>query len=250
MTASLIRMSAFLLPLVSYGQLADNFNPPKANCCLANAAQTLADQLQDWNQLGRYYADNQRLKAMPADPKRVVFFGDSITDNWKLTQFFPEKPYVNRGIGGQTTAQMLVRIFPDVIDLHPAAVILLAGTNDIARNNGPQTLQMIEENIQAITELAQLHRIQVILCALTPISDYTSRPQTLRRPPADILRLNAWLRDYAARVNARYADYYSAVADVRGFLREGLSEDGLHPNATGYDLMAPVAQRAIDQAVP
>ena len=250
MTASLVRMSAFLLPLACYGQLADNFNPPKANCCLANAAQTLADQLQDWNQLGRYYADNQRLKAIPADPKRVVFLGDSITDGWKLTQSFPEKPYVNRGIGGQTTAQMLVRVFPDVIDLHPAAVILLAGTNDIARNNGPQTLQMIEENIQAITELAQLHRIQVILCALTPISDYTSRPQTLRRPPADILRLNAWLRDYAARVNAIYADYYSAVADARGFLREGLSEDGLHPNARGYDLMAPVAQRAIDQAVP
>src|SRR5438552_15903546 len=202
MTASIVRITMFLLPLVSFGQVADNFSPPKAPCCLAAAAQTLADQLQDWNQLGRYFADNQRLKAMPADLRRVVFFGDSITDNWKLAQFFPDKPYVNRGIGGQITSQMLVRFFPDVIDLHPAAVVILAGTNDIARNNGPETLEMIEENLQAMTELAQLHHIKVILCALTPISDYTSQPRTIRRPPADILRLNAWLRDYAGKVNA------------------------------------------------
>jgi lysophospholipase L1-like esterase len=239
---------ALLLAGPALGQLAVDYSPPKANCCLAATAQSLADQLQDWNQLGRYHADNQALKAQPADPKRVVFLGDSITDGWKLAQFFPGKPYVNRGISGQTTPQMLVRMYPDVIDLKPAALILLAGTNDIARNTGPQTLTMIEENIQAITELAQLHGIKVILCSVTPISDYT-RKQTEHRPPADILALNTWMRDYAARNKAIYADYFAAVVDEKGMLRQGISADGLHPNADGYQLMAPVAEAAIQKAL-
>ncbi len=227
----------------------EEYNPPKANCCLPAAAQNLADQLQDWNQLGRYHADDERLKLLPADPNRVVFLGDSITDGWNLAEYFPGKPYVNRGISGQTTPQMLVRLFPDVIDLKPAALIILAGTNDIARNTGPETLTMIEENFQAMTELAQAHGIKVILCSLTPVSDYTARKQTVRRPPPDILRLNAWLRDYAARANAVFADYYPAVVDEKGMLRDGLSQDGLHPNAKGYALMAPVAQAAIERAL-
>jgi len=152
-------------------QLATDFNPPRANCCLASTAQSLADQLQDWNQLGRYFAANEELKRQPADPKRVVFMGDSITDGWRLAEAFPGKPYVNRGISGQTTAQMLVRMYPDVIALKPAAMVILAGTNDIARNNGMQTLEMIEQNIMAMTELAQGHNIKVLFCALTPISD-------------------------------------------------------------------------------
>ncbi len=230
-------------------QLVEEYNPPKANCCLPAAAQNLADQLQDWNQLGRYHADDERLKLLPADPNRVVFLGDSITDGWNLAEYFPGKPYVNRGISGQTTPQMLVRLFPDVIDLKPAALIILAGTNDIARNTGPETLTMIEENFQAMTELAQAHGIKVILCSLTPVSDYTARKQTVRRPPPDILRLNAWLRDYAARANAVFADYYPAVVDEKGMLRDGLSQDGLHPNAKGYALMAPVAQAAIERAL-
>src|SRR5579884_1880352 len=235
--------------LTARAQLVEEYNPPKANCCLAAAAQNLADQLQDWNQLGRYHADNERLKSLPADPNRVVFLGDSITDGWNLAEYFPGKPYVNRGISGQTTPQMLVRLFPDVIDLKPAALIILAGTNDIARNTGPETLTMIEENFQAMTELAQAHGIKVILCSLTPVSDYTARKQTVRRPPPDILRLNAWLRDYAARANAVFADYYPAVVDAKGMLRDGLSQDGLHPNAKGYALMAPVAQAAIERAL-
>ena len=129
--------------------------------------------MQDWNQLGRYYADNQRLKQLPPEPGRVVFLGDSITDGWKLAQYFPGKPYVNRGISGQTTPQMLVRMFPDVIALKPAALLVYAGTNDIAGNTGPSTLTMIEDNLQAITELAQAHGIKVILCSVTPVSDYT-----------------------------------------------------------------------------
>src|SRR3954452_20467110 len=199
---SLILTGTFLLAAGASGQVVDQFAPARANCCLPAAAKSLADQLQDWNQLGRYYADNQRLKGLPPEAGRVVFMGDSITDFWKLGQFFPGKPYVNRGISGQTTPQMLVRMFPDVIDLKPVAVIILAGTNDIAGNTGPSTLTMIEENLQAMTELAQGHGIKVILCAVMPVSDYTQRKQTVQRPPADILKLNAWMREYAAKVNA------------------------------------------------
>ena len=230
-------------------QLVEDFNPPKAACCLAGTAQTLADQLQDWNQLGRYYAANEALKKVPVPVGRVVFFGDSITDGWKLDQYFPGKPYVNRGIGGQTTAQMLVRMFPDVINLKPAALILLAGTNDIARNNGPQTFDQITQNFQAITELAQLHNIKVILCAVMPVSDYTQRKQIARRPPADILKLNAWLQAYAAKVGAIYCDYYTVTADDKGLLKDGFSGDGLHPNPKGYELMVPVAEAAIRRAL-
>jgi len=244
----LMLAAAFLITAAS-AQLVDEFNPPRGNCCLPGAAQALAGQLQDWDQLGRYHADNLLLRAQPPVPGRVVFLGDSITDIWKLTEQFPGKPYVNRGISGQTTPQMLVRIYPDVIDLKPAVMILLAGTNDIARNTGPATLEMIEENIQAMTELAQLHGIKVILCSVTPISDYARRPMSMGRPPADILKMNVWMKAYAARSGAIYADYFSAIVDDKGMLKEGFSEDGLHPNAKGYALMAPVATAAIAQAL-
>src|SRR6478672_8909321 len=198
----LLLFGALLLSSEASGQLVEQFAPPRANCCLPATAKSLADQLQDWNQLGRYYADNQRLKQLPPEPGRVVFLGDSITDGWKLAQYFPGKPYVNRGISGQTTPQMLVRMFPNVIALKPAALLVYAGTNDIAGNTGPSTLAMIEDNLQAIAELAQAHGIKVILCSVTPISDYTPRKQTLQRPPSDILKLNAWMREYAATAHA------------------------------------------------
>ena len=246
---SLAALAALLAVRAAPCQLVEQFNPPKANCCLQGAAQSLADQLQDWNQIGRYHADDERLKAQPADSHRVVFLGDSITDGWNLAQYFPGKPYVNRGISGQTTPQMLVRMYPDVIDLEPAALIILAGTNDIARNTGPETLTMIEENFRAMTDLAQAHGIKVVLCLLTPVSDYTERKQTERRPPADILKLNAWLKEYGGQVHATVADYYSVTVDDKGMLKEGYSGDGLHPNAKGYELMAPVAEAAIDKAL-
>ncbi|PYU13082.1 MAG: capsular biosynthesis protein [Acidobacteria bacterium] len=268
MSRFLLLISFFSLLLVAVpakAQLVDEFNPQKSNCCLAGMAKSLADQLQDWNQLGRYHAADENLKKQPAEP-RVVFMGDSITDMWKLDQSFPSRPYVNRGISGQTTAQMLVRIYPDVIDLKPAAVVILAGTNDIARNTGPETATMVEENLMAMTELAQKHGIKVILCSLTPISDYAEAPpnadnppppgapgpklvQSARRPPAQILELNTWIKKYAAGVGAVYADYFSAVVDGNGMLKDGLSGDGLHPNKQGYALMAPVAQAAIENAL-
>jgi lysophospholipase L1-like esterase len=205
--------------------------------------------MQDWDQIGRYHADDEKLKAQPAESGRVVFLGDSITDIWKLATFFPGKPYVDRGISGQVTSQMLVRMYPDVIDLKPAAMILLAGTNDIARNNGPESATMIEENIMAMTDLAKAHGIKVILCSVTPIADYGRAKMSEGRPPADILKLNAWMKDYAAKSGVIYADYFSAMVDDKGFLKPGISMDGLHPNQDGFRLMVPVAQAAIDQAL-
>jgi lysophospholipase L1-like esterase len=259
-----------LLSGTGHAQLAEQFGPPRSNCCLANTAKSLADQLQDWNQLGRYHQANQQLKNQPADPKRVVFMGDSITDLWRLDEHFSGRAYVNRGIGGQTTPQMLVRMYPDVIDLKPAIMVLLAGTNDIARNTGPMTAEMIQQNIMAMTELAQHHGIKVVLCSLLPVSDYPFLKQqsgqapppagpgpgaprikmTEGRPPADILKLNAWISDYAVRANALYVDYFTAFADERGWLKEAYSADGLHPNAQGYAVMAPLVAAAIQKALP
>lgn len=252
-------------------QVVEDFNPPRANCCLLNTARSLADQLQDWNQLGRYHQANQQLKQQPVPRDRVVFMGDSITDGWNLAEYFPGQPYVNRGISGQVTSQMLVRMYPDVIDLKPAAMVLLAGTNDIARNNGPVTLTMIEEDIMAMAELAQLHGIKVLLSSVMPISDYPYLRQqgappapvvpggrgapprqkmTDGRPPSDILKLNAWMKEYAARVNATYVDYFGPMVDDRGWLKEALSADGLHPNADGYRIMTSVLTAALQKAMP
>lgn len=242
-------LAAVALPLTVSAQIAEDYNPPRAACCLIGTAQNLVNQLQDWNQLSRYHADDEKLKAQAAEAGRVVFYGDSITDGWKLANFFPSKPYVNRGISGQVTSQMLVRMYPDVIDLKPAAMILLAGTNDIARNNGPQTLAMIEENVMAITELAKVHGIKMILCSIMPIADYGRTKMSEGRPPTDILKVNAWMKDYAAKNGAIYADYFSAMVDDKGFLKPGISMDGLHPNEQGYNLMVPIAQAAIDQAL-
>jgi lysophospholipase L1-like esterase len=260
-------IAAFLSIHGANAQLANDFNPPRSNCCLLNAAKSLADQLEDWNQLGRYHQANEELKRQPADPRRVVFLGDSITDFWKLDEYFPGKPYVNRGISGQTTPQMLVRMYPDVIELQPAAMVLLAGINDVSRNTGPSTAEMIEQNIMAMTELAQRHGIKVILCSLLPVSDYPFLRQqkgdgppvpprdrfprikmTETHPPSDILKLNAWMQEYANRVNAVYADYFMALVDEKGLLKDPDSADGLHPNPDGYKVMAPIAAAAIEKA--
>jgi lysophospholipase L1-like esterase len=264
---------ALLLTGNAQAQLVDEFNAPPSNCCLAGNAKTLADQLQDWNQLGRYRLANEELKKQPAPRGRVVFMGDSITDGWRLQEYFPDKPYVNRGISGQTTPQMLVRMYPDVIELKPAAMVVLAGTNDIARNTGPSTPEMIQQNIMAMTELAQHHNIKVVLCSILPISDYAYLAQqagrgaapaggrgggpgrgmrqkmTEGRPPADILKLNAWMKDYAQRVNATYVDYFAAFVDEKGWMKEGLANDGLHPTADGYKIMVPIVSAAIQKAI-
>jgi acyl-CoA thioesterase I len=264
-TLSLL-LGAALSPGGMNAQLVDTFSPPRAaNCCLAGTARGLADQLQDWNQLGRYHQANADLKKQPVPAGRIVFMGDSITDFWNLEQAFPGKPYVNRGISGQTTPQMLVRMYPDVLDLKPAAMVLLAGINDVSRNTGPTTAEMIQQNIMAMTELAQHHGMKVILCSVLPVSDYpfqkaqgqqpaTGGPPRIRmtegHPPADLLKLNAWMKDYASKVGAVYADYFAAFVDERGWLKDGLSGDGLHPNADGYKVMTGVLTAAIQRALP
>ena len=206
-------------------------------------------RLQDWPQLGRYRDANAQLPALKTGEQRVVFYGDSITDGWKIAEYFPGKPYVNRGISGQTTPQMLVRFRPDVIDLKPAAVVILAGTNDIAGNTGPATLESIENNYASIAELAKMHKIQVIFASVLPIHDYGRTKMSERRAPEKIKQLNEWLKDYSAKNGLTYLDYYSAMLDGTGMLRAELAGDGLHPNADGYKIMAPLAEAAIAKAL-
>lgn len=216
----------------------------------ADQRADIEQRLNDWPLLARFAQDNATYPAPKPGEKRVVFFGDSITDFWgrPVGEFFPGKGYINRGISGQTTPQMLVRFRADVIALKPAVVVILAGTNDIAGNTGASTLAMIEDNLSSMTELARVHGIRVVIASLLPVSNYVDGQQTLRRPPAAILALNAWIRGYAAREHLSLLDYYPLMVDEHGALKRELSDDGLHPNAQGYAVMAPLAQRAIDSA--
>jgi lysophospholipase L1-like esterase len=176
--------------------------------------------------------------------------GDSITDGWgkKYGQFFPGKPYINRGISGQTTPQMLIRFRPDVIALKPKVVVILAGTNDIAGNTGPSSLEMIEDNMASMVELAQKNGIKVVLSSVMPVCDYI-RNQTRQRPNETIVAFNNWMKEYAAAHNAVYLDYYTPMLDDKGVFKQELTYDGLHPNSAGYDVMMPLAQMAIDKAL-
>jgi lysophospholipase L1-like esterase len=206
----------------------------------------------------RYAEANAALAAPKPNEDRVVFFGDSITDNWSKPDyggFFPGKPYVNRGIGGQTTAQMLLRLRADVLELGPKAVVILAGTNDVAGNAGPVTPAQIKDNLASMAELAKAHGVRVVLASLLPVSDdkkdANGQPvtRTRQRPPATLRELNAWLSSYAKQNGHVYLDYFSATADAGGLLRAELNDDGLHPNAKGYAVMAPLAEKAIAEAL-
>ena len=207
--------------------------------------------MNDFGELARYREANAVFAPPAAGENRVVFFGDSITDMWKLGDSFPGKPYVNRGIGGQTTPQMLVRFREDVVDLQPKVVLILAGTNDIAGNTGPMTLQEIEANYTSLAELAALHQIRVVYASVLPVHNYTPLSQELfsQRSPAKILELNRWLKQYCAAHGCVYLDYFSAMVDDKGLLKKDLADDGLHPNAIGYKIMAPLAEAAIAQAL-
>ena len=215
---------------------------------LTKALDAANQRAMDWPNLKRYRTENTALPAAGAD--RVVFMGDSITDAWgrKYGKFFPGKAYVNRGIGGQTTPQMLIRFRPDVIALNPKVVVILAGTNDIAGNTGPSTLEMIEDNLASMAELAKAHNIKVVLSSVMPVCDYI-RPQTEKRPPATILALNQWMKDYAAANGHVYLDYYPAMIDSANLLKKEFTYDGLHPNDAGYQAIEPVAAAAIAKAL-
>jgi lysophospholipase L1-like esterase len=225
---------------------------------IKNRLTVAQGRLQDWPDLCRYAAANAALPAPTKNQKRVVFMGDSITYYWSEPGwggFFPGKPYINRGISGQTTPQMLVRLRPDVIALHPRVAIILAGTNDIAGNTGPMTLEETEGNLASMAELVHAHGIRTVFASLLPVSNYgrgrDGKPlvQTEDRPSERILELNAWIRRYASENRYTYLDYFSAMVDGRGMLKSELSDDGLHPNARGYAVMAPLAEQAIQSAL-
>jgi len=200
----------------------------------------------DFAQLDRYAAANTALP--PAQTSRIVFYGDSITDAWSGGKhtFFPGKPYIGRGISGQTTAQMLIRFRQDVIDLHPDAVVILAGTNDIAGNTGDVSQQQIADNFISMAELARANKIRVILASVLPAADYKWRPG--RNPVPKILALNTWMKQYCEAHHYTYLDYYSALNDGSGGMKPGLSSDGVHPTDAGYAIMAPLAEAAIAKA--
>lgn len=200
-------------------------------------------RLQDFAGLDRYAAADAALS--PTEKGRVVFYGDSITDAWVRNggHFFPGRPYLNRGISGQTTPQMLVRFRQDVIDLHPAAVVILAGTNDIAGNTGPSTLRMIEDNLSSMADLGRANGIRVILASVLPAADYPWRKGL--DPAPKIKLLNQWIAAYCAEHHLTYLDYYTAMAGPDGGMKPGISIDGVHPNAAGYALMEPLAEQAI-----
>lgn len=203
----------------------------------------------DWAALGRYSTANAELGPPKSGEKRVVFYGNSITEAWAkyFDTMFPGKPYVGRGISAQTTPQMLVRFRQDVIALHPAVVVILAGTNDIAGNTGPSTLEMIEDNLQSMVELAKASGIRVVLSSVLPVFDYPWKPGL--EPAPKIVALNAWIKSYAESHSVVYLDYHSAMKDERNGLRPELSSDGVHPNETGYRIMAPLAEAAIAAAL-
>ena len=203
----------------------------------------------DWGNLQKFATANAELAAPAVGEKRVVFLGNSITAGWTplFAEMFPGKPYIGRGISGQTTPQMLVRFRQDVIALKPAVVVILAGTNDIAGNTGPSTLGMIEDNLASMSELAVANGIRVVLCSVLPVFDYPWKPGL--EPAPKIIALNTWIRGYAKTHKAQYADFHGAMADARQGLPPGLAADGVHPNLGGYKIMAPIVERAIAEAL-
>jgi lysophospholipase L1-like esterase len=203
----------------------------------------------DYANFARYRAANAQLAAPAPGEKRVVFMGNSITDGWAkfFPTMFPGKPYIGRGIGGQTTPQMLVRFHADVVALKPAVVVILAGTNDIAGNTGPSTLEMIEDNLQGMAEIAQANGIRVVLSSILPVYDYPWKRGLT--PAPKIIAVNAWMKAYAARVGAVYLDYHTPMKDARDGMQESLAYDGVHPTEAGYRVMAKLADAAIAEAL-
>jgi lysophospholipase L1-like esterase len=236
---------SFSLPVIAAAQTPVTETPD----ALKQQIDRMQRRLVDWPQLNRYKDANAKVPLPSRGEVRVVFLGDSITDGWKLAEYFPNKPYINRGISGQTTPQMLIRFRPDVIALKPKVVVILAGTNDIAGNTGPMTIEMIAHNYASIAELARANGIKIVFSSVLPIHDYGKTKASERRPPDQILKLNQWLKSYCAANGHVYLDYFSKVVDEKGMLKAEFANDGLHPNAEGYKVMAPLAEAAIQQAL-
>jgi lysophospholipase L1-like esterase len=203
----------------------------------------------DWANLARFHDENIKIGLPLAGEKRVVFMGNSITEGWSRVDstFFKGKPYVNRGISGQTTPQMLIRFKPDVINLKPSVVVILAGINDIAGNTGPSTLEMIEDNLSSMVEIAKANHVPVVLSSVLPAFDFPWRPGM--KPAEKVVKLNTWIKKYAESNGCTYVDYFTPMADDRDGLKKELSEDGVHPNLLGYKIMDPLVETAIQKAL-
>lgn len=219
-------------------------------------ADRLQARLLDFANYARYRDANSKLAPPAKDEKRVVFMGDSITDGWKLELEFPGRSFVNRGISGQTTPQMLIRFRPDVIELKPKVVVILAGTNDLSVHQAdPLAVPTIEANLTSMVELAHANGINVVIASVLPVSDYnkdkSNQPivRTVLRPPAKILELNAWIKKFCADKGLVYLHYFSATVDEHGLLKADLANDGLHPNENGYAAMKPLVEKAIEIAL-
>lgn len=204
--------------------------------------------LVDFGNLAHFHQADLQLGPPAPGVTRVVFMGDSITEGWNLEKSFPGKPYINRGISGQTSSQMVLRFRQDVINLHPKVVVILAGTNDLAQNTGPATLPQIEGNLMSMAQLAQANHIRVVLCSVLPSVHYWWHPQ-LPNPAHRIVELNQWIKAYTARSHIPYVNYYAAMKDPAGGLPHNLSLDGVHPSPAGYAVMAPLAQAGIEKAL-
>ena len=200
---------------------------------------------QDWSNTKEFKMENLQLSEVKENEKRVVLMGNSITIGWVQThpEFFQNKPYVNRGISGQTTPQMLVRFRQDVIDLDPSVVVILAGTNDIAGNTGPVTLDFIMGNIQSMAEIAQANNIKVILCSVLPAFDYPWRPGL--NPNIKIPKLNAMIKEYAQANNIHYLNYFDALNDGKNGIIEEYTYDGVHLTLEGYKVLEPMLEKAL-----
>ncbi|MCB0730631.1 MAG: SGNH/GDSL hydrolase family protein [Ignavibacteriae bacterium] len=204
---------------------------------------------QDWANLNRFKDDNKKVGQPSPYENRIVFMGNSITQGWieQRPQFFSDKPFINRGISGQTTPQMLLRFRQDVVDLNPKVVVILAGTNDIAGNTGPSTLEMILDNLKSMSEISKANGIKVILCSVLPAFDYPWRPG--QNPNEKIPQLNKMIENYCIENELIYLDYFSAMVDERNGLPEKYSGDGVHPNSEGYKVMEPLVENAIEKAL-
>ncbi len=258
-------LTGSLIALLCYGAAAAQSSsaPPSAKNCqeellvVKDRLERVGSYRKDWPNLGYYREANAQVALPKKNELRVVFMGDSNTDYWDnpgYGGFFPSKPYIN-GISGQITPQMLIRFRQDVIALQPKVVVILAGTNDIAGNIGPTTFTAIENNVATMSELARAHHIRIVLASLLPVSDYNRTPdgkaliRTIERPLPRIKALNSWIKQYAADNRHIYLDYFTALADEKEMLKEDLSNDGVHPNAKGYAVMAPLAEEAIKRAL-
>ena len=225
----------FVLMLISSMALLAQTNSPKPG--------------DDWANLARFHEDNEKIGLPATGEKRIVFLGNSITEGWSKTDpaFFSGKPFVNRGISGQTTPQMLIRFRPDVIDLKPEVVVILAGINDIAGNTGPSTLEMIEDNLASMVDLAKSNRIRVILSSVLPAYDFPWRPGL--QPAEKVVQLNAWIKNYAEANGCVYLDYFTSMADEIHALKAEYTYDGVHPNLAGYKVMEPLVESAIQKVL-